>query len=103
VKVAKRKGWFKTNGHVMHDSSVTFGWFVRNRYFPLKEGDWKEETAKNKKSLIQTNLLDDLGELPLINFDRFTLQLHVDKLAGFASGIRCSRCALTSATSSTRL
>jgi len=80
-EVAKRKGWFKTNSHVMNDSSITFGWFVRNRYFPLKEGDWKEETAKNKKSLIQTNLLDDLGEFPLINFDRFTLQLHVDKLA----------------------
>lgn len=33
------------------------------------------------KPLIQTNLLDDLGELPLVNFDRFTLQMHVNKLA----------------------
>jgi len=41
----------------------------------------REETAKNKTSLIQTNLLDDLGELPLVNFDRFTLQMHVNKLA----------------------
>jgi len=31
--------------------------------------------------LIQTNLLDDLSELPLVNFDRFTLQMHVNKLA----------------------
>lgn len=33
-------------GRVMNDSSVTFGWFVRNRFFPLKEAHWKEETAK---------------------------------------------------------
>lgn len=72
-EIAKRKGWFRTNGQIMNDGSVTFGWFVRNRYFPLKDGDWGEETAKNKKSLIQTTLLDALGELPLVNFDRFTL------------------------------
>ena len=80
-EIAKRKGWFKSNSQVMNDGAVTFGWFVRNRYFPLKEGDWKEETAKNKKGLIQANLLGDLSEIPLLNFDRFTLQLHVNKLA----------------------
>ena len=80
-EIAKRKGWFRTNGQVMNDGSVTLGWFVRNRYLPLKEGDRREETAKNKTSLIQTNLLDDLGELPLVSFDRFTLQMHVNKLA----------------------
>ena len=80
-KIAERRRWFKTNGRVLSDGSVTLGWFVRNRYFPLKEGDWREKTSNNKKSLIQTNLLDDLGELPLVNFDRFTLQMHVNKLA----------------------
>ncbi len=65
----------------MNDGTVTFSWFVRNRYFPLKECDWRPETAKTKKSLIQTNLLDDLGEIPLMNFDRFALQLQVNKLA----------------------
>jgi hypothetical protein len=45
-EVAKRKGWFKTNGHLMHDSSVTFGWFVRNRYFPLKEGGLERRNRK---------------------------------------------------------
>jgi integrase len=70
----------------MNDGSVTLNWFCKNRYFPLKEGDWREETAKTKKGLIQSNLLDDLGEIPLKNFDRFTLQMHVNKL-----GKNCSK------------
>jgi len=85
-EVAKQRGWFRTNGQVMNDGSVTLNWFCRNRYFPLKEGDWREETAKTKKGLIQSNLLDDLGEIPLKNFDRFTLQMHVNKL-----GKNCSK------------
>ncbi len=85
-EVAKQRGWFRTNGQVMNDGSVTLNWFCRNRYFPLKEGDWREETAKTKKGLIQSNLLDDLGEIPLKNFDRFTLQMHVNKL-----GKTCSK------------
>ena len=50
-------------------------------YLPLKKADWSEETAKNKTFLIQQNLVDDLGEIPLNNFDKFTLQTQINKLA----------------------
>jgi hypothetical protein len=70
---------------MLNDGTITFGWFVRNRYFPRKEGDWKEHTAKVKASLTQTNLIDDLGMIPFVNFDRFTLQMHVNKLAATVS------------------
>lgn len=66
---------------VMNDGSVTFGWFVRNRFFPLKEGNWKEETAKVKKLIIQRDLIDQFDAIPLENFDKFTLQLHLNNLA----------------------
>jgi integrase len=79
-EIAKQRGWF-TNGQTVNDGSVTLDWFCKNRYFPLKEGDWTEETAKTKRGLIQTNILDDLGEIPLNNFNRFTLQMQVNKLA----------------------
>lgn len=61
--------------------SVTFGWFVRKRYFLLKEADWSEETAKVKKYLIERDLLDDFEEVPLENFDKFSLQVHLNQLA----------------------
>jgi hypothetical protein len=78
---AKRKGWFTANASVLNDSRVTFDWFVRNRYIPLKKGDWKEETAKNKIALIESDLLEDLGDIPLRNFTRYDLQMQVNKLA----------------------
>jgi integrase len=66
---------------VMNDGSVTFGWFVRNRFLPLKEASWKEETAKVKKTIIQGELTDPFDAIPLENFDKFTLQLHLNNLA----------------------
>jgi integrase len=63
------------------NGAVTFGWFVQNRFFPLKEGRWNEETAKVKKLLIQEDLIDEFEDVPLENFDKFTLQMHVNKLA----------------------
>ncbi len=69
------------NGRIMQDGSMSFAWFVTNRYLPLKKADWSEETGKNKTFLIQQNLVDDLGSIPLNNFDKFTLQTQINKLA----------------------
>jgi integrase len=65
----------------IRNGAVTFGWFVHNRFFPLKEARWKEETAKVKKLLIQQDLIDEFEDVPLENFDKFTLQMHINKLA----------------------
>ncbi|HZQ91721.1 MAG TPA: tyrosine-type recombinase/integrase [Terriglobales bacterium] len=60
---------------------VTFGWFVRYRWLPLKEANWKEETARDKKCILQKDLLDKFESVPLENFDKFTLQVHLNDLA----------------------
>ena len=39
-----------TEDDSVKNGTVTFGWFARNRYLPLKEADWREETAKVKKT-----------------------------------------------------
>src|SRR6266542_6629697 len=70
-----------TNGRVMNDGAVTFGWFLRSRFLPLKEATWKPETAKVKKLIIQKDLTDTFDAISLDSFDRFTLQVHLNKLA----------------------
>ena len=65
----------------MVNGAVTFGWFVLHRYLPLKEADWRDETAKVKKHIIQADLVDEFGDVRLENFDKFTLQTHLNKLA----------------------
>ncbi len=70
-----------TNGRIKNDGAVTFGWFVRTRFLPLKEAIWKPETAKVKKLIIQKDLTEVFESVPLENFDRFTLQVHLNKLA----------------------
>lgn len=80
-EITKQNGQLRSGNRIMNDGSVTFGWFVKNRFIPLKEAAWKEETAKTKKLLIERDLVTDLGEIPLENFDKFSLQVHMNKLA----------------------
>jgi integrase len=68
-------------GRILKDSSVTFEWFVRNRYFPLRQGDLRPETAKEKMAQIELDLIARFGDHPLDTFDRFMLQTHVNGLA----------------------
>jgi len=54
---------------------------TRNRFYPLKEANWKEETAKVKKLIIQKDLIDPFDQVPLGNFEKFTLQVRLNNLA----------------------
>lgn len=71
-EITKQIGEPDSPTRIMNDGSVTFAWFVENRFLPSKEAAWKEETDKTKKILIQRDLIDPLGEIPLVNFDKFT-------------------------------
>lgn len=70
-----------TEDGVVRNGSVTFGWFVRNRYLPLKESDWKEESAKVKKYLIQADIVDAFEDVRLENIDKLVLQTHLNRMA----------------------
>src|SRR5215475_7605975 len=79
TEIAKRMG---TTPKPQADmKAITFGWFVRNRWLPLKEANWKEETARDKKCIIQKDLIDRFDSVPLENFDKFMLQVHLNNLA----------------------
>jgi integrase len=80
-EITKQLGQPGSPTRIINDGSVTLGWFINNRFIPLKEAVWKEETAKTKKLLIQLDVVDLLGDIRLVNFDKFSLQLHLNKLA----------------------
>jgi integrase len=79
-QVTKRTGQ-NLGGRVQKDGSVTFEWFVLNRYFPLRKGDWRPETAKEKMAQIRLDLIDRFGDHPLDSFDKFMMQTHLNGLA----------------------
>jgi len=85
TEVMKSTGQNLAGSRVLKDSSTTFGWLVRNRYFPLREGDWRPESAKVKKIQIERDLLAKFEEYPLDSMDRFMLQTHVNDLAELMS------------------
>jgi integrase len=61
---------------------VTFGWFTRNRFFPLRESStWREETAVIRRAEIERDILDDLGHLAMAQIDKVLLQTHLNSLA----------------------
>ena len=80
MEVAKQTGQL-ADGRILKDGFVTFEWFVRNRYFPLRQGDWRPETAKEKTAQIESDLIGKFGELRE-SIDQFVLQTHVNHLAG---------------------
>ncbi len=80
ITITQQLGQVSEDGSVKN-GSVTFGWFVRNRYLPLKEADWREETAKVKKLIITADLIIPFEGVPLENFDKYILQTHLNKLA----------------------
>jgi integrase len=80
TEIAKQNGQ-DTGGRLFRDGTVTLEWFVRNRYFPLRQGDWRPETAKEKMSQIELDLLAKFGEISLDSLDRFELQTHLNHLA----------------------
>ena len=98
MEVNKQTGQNLAGSRVLKDSSTTFGWFVRNRYFPLREGDWRPETAKVKKIQIERDLLAKFEEYPLDSIDRFMLQTHLNNLAERMSQdrVKQARCYLKS-------
>jgi integrase len=55
---------------------------VRNYFpFPLRVGDWRPETAKEKKAQIEIDLIAKFGPDSLDSLEKFALQTHLNDLA----------------------
>jgi integrase len=80
VEIAKQTGQM-AGGRILKDGSVTFEWFVRNRYLPLRTGDWRPETAREKTAQIEIDLISKFGSESIESIEKFELQTHVNELA----------------------
>jgi integrase len=58
----------------------TFGWFVRERFLPLK-GKWRPSTRATNLNTLNSNILHTLWEAPLAEVDKFKCQMLLNKLA----------------------
>jgi integrase len=79
-EIAKQTGQIP-EGRILKDGTFTFEWFVRNRYLPIRQGDWRPETAKEKTAQIEIDLIAKFGSEALETIDKFALQTHVNDLA----------------------
>lgn len=63
------------------DDSVTFDWFVKEKYLPLRRGRWSTATKEKTEYEINRYLVESLKGIPLRNVGLFELQTLVNNLA----------------------
>jgi integrase len=63
------------------DDSVTFGWFVKEKYIPMRRGRWRLATQQKTKFEIGKYLVENFESVPIREIGLFELQVHLNKLA----------------------
>ena len=64
------------------DNSLTFRWFVNERYIPMRQGQWSPAYRKTNLYHIEHYLIAQFGDLPLKKLETFTIQVWLNGLAG---------------------
>ena len=62
------------------DDSVTFRWFVQERYIPMRRGSWSPTYKKTNTYNLEHYLIGYFGEMPLRNLSTFEIQVWLNKL-----------------------
>jgi integrase len=63
------------------DESVTFRWFVEERYIPMREGTWSPAYRKINSYEIKHYLVEHFGRIALGKLGAFEIQVWLNKLA----------------------
>ena len=63
------------------DDSVTFGWFVKEKYIPMRRGQWRPATQQKTEFEIGKYLIENFESIPIREIGLFELQVHLNKLA----------------------
>ena len=63
------------------DDSVTFGWFVKEKYIPMRRGRWRPATQQKTEFEIGKYLVENFECVPIREIGLFELQVRLNKLA----------------------
>jgi integrase len=63
------------------DDSLTFRWFVMERYIPMRQGKWSPAYRKTNLYHIKHYLFAHFGDVPLKRLDTFAIQVWLNSLA----------------------
>ena len=63
------------------DPKTAFGWFVKYRYLPMREGRWHKATKDKTTYEINRYLVEYFENSALEDISQFELQVHLNKLA----------------------
>jgi integrase len=63
------------------DNSVTFGWFVHEKYVPMRRGRWRPATRQKTEFEIDQYLVENFKTVPVRDLGLFELQVLLNKLA----------------------
>jgi integrase len=65
----------------IEDDSVTFRWFVGERYLPMREGAWSPAYRRINSYEINHYIVEHFGRIPLGQLGTFEIQVWLNKLA----------------------
>ena len=65
----------------IEDDSVTFRWFVGERYLPMRQGAWSPAYRRINSYEINHYLVEQFGRIPLGQIGTFEIQVWLNKLA----------------------
>ena len=63
------------------DESVTFAWFVRQRFVPMREGRWSPAYRQTNSYALEHYLISRFGDLSLRDLSTFEIQVYLNQLA----------------------
>jgi len=63
------------------DDSLTFRWFVHERYIPMRQGQWSPAYRKTNTYHLEHYLVAQFGDIPLRKLDTFGIQVWLNGMA----------------------
>jgi len=73
------------------DSKVTLGWFIENRWLPLRVGSWRDSTKAVNRELLKF-INHRFGSTPVENMDGVAMQAWLAEVAKHKSGSIVRHC-----------